>query len=129
MRPSRTVMMGTLRARRWTTCLMAPGEGGREASARHRLAWWTHSPLPSLSHSSSEDELGAKPKVTQQEEGPKGVDEGSESSEESEEEKPPEEEKEEEEEKKAPTPQEKKRRRGGLGVRGPSLCSFPDHLT
>lgn len=61
--------------------------------------------------SSSEDELGSKPKVTQQEEGPKGVDERSESSEESEEEKPPEEEKEEEEEKKAPTPQEKKRRR------------------
>nr|KAF6401133.1 general transcription factor IIF subunit 1 [Rousettus aegyptiacus] len=34
--------------------------------------------------SSSEDELGSKPKVTQQEEGPKGVDERSESSEESE---------------------------------------------
>ncbi|EPY86304.1 Transcription initiation factor IIF alpha subunit-like protein [Camelus ferus] len=61
--------------------------------------------------SSSQDELEGKPKVTQQEEGPKGVDEQSESSEESEEEKPPEEEKEEEEEKKAPTPQEKKRRK------------------
>ncbi|XP_037021217.1 general transcription factor IIF subunit 1 isoform X2 [Artibeus jamaicensis] len=61
--------------------------------------------------SSSEEELEGKPKVTQQEEGPKGVDEQSESSEESEEEKPPEEDKEEEEEKKAPTPQEKKRRR------------------
>lgn len=62
--------------------------------------------------SSSEEELEGKPKVTQQEEGPKGVDEQSESSEEeSEEEKPPEEDKEEEEEKKVPTPQEKKRRR------------------
>ncbi|GAB5567608.1 general transcription factor IIF subunit 1 isoform X1 [Prionailurus viverrinus] len=61
--------------------------------------------------SSSQDELEGKPKVTQQEEGPKGVDEQSESSEESEEEKPPEEDKEEEEEKKAPTPQEKKRRK------------------
>lgn len=66
----------------------------------------------SLSCSSSQDELEGKPKVTQQEEGPKGVDEQSESSEESEEEKPPEEDKEEEEEKKAPTPQEKKRRKG-----------------
>ncbi|XP_037361096.1 general transcription factor IIF subunit 1 [Talpa occidentalis] len=61
--------------------------------------------------SSSEDELPGKPKVPQQEEGPKGVDEQSESSEESEEEKQPEEDKEEEEEKKAPTPQEKKRRK------------------
>lgn len=61
--------------------------------------------------SSSEDELPGKPKVQQQEEGPKGVDEHSESSEESEEEKPPEEDKEEEEEKKAPTPQEKKRKK------------------
>uniref|UniRef100_A0A9L0T3Y7 Transcription initiation factor IIF subunit alpha n=1 Tax=Equus caballus TaxID=9796 RepID=A0A9L0T3Y7_HORSE len=61
--------------------------------------------------SSSQDELEGKPKVPQQEEGPKGVDEQSESSEESEEEKPPEEDKEEEEEKKAPTPQEKKRRK------------------
>ncbi|XP_016053398.1 PREDICTED: general transcription factor IIF subunit 1 isoform X2 [Miniopterus natalensis] len=61
--------------------------------------------------SSSEEELEGKPKVTQQEEGPKGVDEQSESSEESEEEKPPEEDKEEEEEKKVPTPQEKKRKR------------------
>lgn len=61
--------------------------------------------------SSSDEEPEGKPKVTQQEEGPKGVDEQSESSEESEEEKPPEEDKEEEEEKKAPTPQEKKRKR------------------
>ncbi|XP_014321976.1 general transcription factor IIF subunit 1 isoform X2 [Myotis yumanensis] len=61
--------------------------------------------------SSSEEEPEGKPKVTQQEEGPKGVDEQSESSEESEEEKPPEEDKEEEEEKKAPTPQEKKRKK------------------
>lgn len=66
-----------------------------------------------LSSSSSQEELEGKPKVVQQEEGPKGVDEQSESSEESEEEKPPEEDKEEEEEKKAPTPQEKKRRKGG----------------
>lgn len=61
--------------------------------------------------SSSPDEAEGKPKVPQQEDGPKGVDEQSESSEESEEEKPPEEDKEEEEEKKAPTPQEKKRRK------------------
>ncbi|NP_001406405.1 general transcription factor IIF subunit 1 isoform 17 [Mus musculus] len=61
--------------------------------------------------SSSPDETEGKPKVPQQEDGPKGVDEQSESSEESEEEKPPEEDKEEEEEKKAPTPQEKKRRK------------------
>uniref|UniRef100_G3UMW7 Transcription initiation factor IIF subunit alpha n=1 Tax=Loxodonta africana TaxID=9785 RepID=G3UMW7_LOXAF len=51
--------------------------------------------------SSSQDEMEGKPKVTKQEEGPKGVDEQSESSAESEEEKPP----------KAPTPQEKKRRK------------------
>ena len=82
-----------------------------------------------LSYSSSQEELEGKPKVTQQEEGPKGVDEQSESSEESEEEKPPEEDKEEEEEKKAPTPQEKKRRRGGLGFRGSGLpFSLPDPL-
>uniref|UniRef100_A0A8C2LLC1 Transcription initiation factor IIF subunit alpha n=1 Tax=Cricetulus griseus TaxID=10029 RepID=A0A8C2LLC1_CRIGR len=61
--------------------------------------------------SSSPDETEGKPKVPQQEDGPKGVDEQSESSEESEEEKPPEEDKEEEEEKKVPTPQEKKRRK------------------
>lgn len=61
--------------------------------------------------SSSPDETEGKPKVLQQEDGPKGVDEQSESSEESEEEKPPEEDKEEEEEKKVPTPQEKKRRK------------------
>ncbi|XP_050995615.1 general transcription factor IIF subunit 1 isoform X2 [Acomys russatus] len=61
--------------------------------------------------SSSPDETEGKPKVPQQEDGPKGVDEQSESSEESEEEKAPEEDKEEEEEKKVPTPQEKKRRK------------------
>lgn len=61
--------------------------------------------------SSSEDEPPGKPKVQPQEDGPKGVDEHSESSEESEEEKPPEDDKEEEEEKKAPTPQEKKRKK------------------
>ncbi|MBW03832.1 General transcription factor IIF subunit 1, partial [Eschrichtius robustus] len=61
--------------------------------------------------SSSQDEQEGKPKVTQQEEGPKGVGEQRESSEESEEEKPPKEDKEEEEEKKAPTPQEKKQRK------------------
>lgn len=76
-----------------------------------------HSPSArSLSYSSSQDELEGKPKVTQQEEDPKGVDEQSESSEESEEEKPPEEDKEEEEEKKVPTPQEKKRRKGRLAL-------------
>lgn len=87
-----------------------------------------HSPSArSLSYSSSQDELEGKPKVPQQEEGPKGVDEQSESSEESEEEKPPEEDKEEEEEKKAPTPQEKKRRKGGLGIRGSRRpYSLPD---
>ncbi|XP_008835133.1 general transcription factor IIF subunit 1 isoform X4 [Nannospalax galili] len=61
--------------------------------------------------SSSPDETEGRPKVPQQEDGPKGVDEQSESSEESEEEKPPEEDKEEEEERKAPTPQEKKRKK------------------
>ncbi|XP_075798690.1 general transcription factor IIF subunit 1 isoform X6 [Microtus pennsylvanicus] len=64
--------------------------------------------------SSSPDEIEGKPKVLQQEDGPKGVDEQSESSEESEEEKPPEEDKEEEEEKKVPTPQEKKRRKAAM---------------
>uniref|UniRef100_A0A8C9M1K2 Transcription initiation factor IIF subunit alpha n=1 Tax=Panthera tigris altaica TaxID=74533 RepID=A0A8C9M1K2_PANTA len=77
--------------------------------------------------SSSQDELEGKPKVTQQEEGPKGVDEQSESSEESEEEKPPEEDKEEEEEKKAPTPQEKKRRKGGSPPRCPG-APLPEPL-
>lgn len=61
--------------------------------------------------SSSEDELPGKAKAQQQEEGPKGVGEHSESSEESEEEKAPEEEREEEEDKKAPTPQDKKRKK------------------
>ncbi|XP_075401711.1 general transcription factor IIF subunit 1 isoform X1 [Tenrec ecaudatus] len=61
--------------------------------------------------SSSPDETESKPRVVQQEEGPKGVDEQSESSEESEEEKPPEEDKEEEDEKKPPAPQEKKRKK------------------
>lgn len=85
-----------------------------------------HSPSAG-SYSSSEDELEGKPKVIQQEEGPKGVDEQSESSE-SEEEKPPEEDKEEEEEKKAPTPQEKKRRRGGLGNRSLPPASWTPSL-
>uniref|UniRef100_A0A8C5MZ90 Transcription initiation factor IIF subunit alpha n=1 Tax=Leptobrachium leishanense TaxID=445787 RepID=A0A8C5MZ90_9ANUR len=59
--------------------------------------------------SSSDDELPGKPsKPTKEDEVPKGIDEGSESSEESEEEKV---EEEEEEEKKAPTPQEKKKKR------------------
>ncbi|XP_036751628.2 general transcription factor IIF subunit 1 isoform X1 [Manis pentadactyla] len=62
--------------------------------------------------SSSQDELESKAKVKQQEEGPKGVDERSESSEDSEEEKPPPEgDKEEDEEKKAAAPQERRRRR------------------
>ncbi|XP_018421623.1 PREDICTED: general transcription factor IIF subunit 1 [Nanorana parkeri] len=59
--------------------------------------------------SSSDDELPGKPKVTKEEDGPKGIDEASESSEESEEEKV---EEEEDEEKKNTTPQEKKRKRG-----------------
>ncbi|XP_053574152.1 general transcription factor IIF subunit 1 isoform X2 [Bombina bombina] len=58
--------------------------------------------------SSSADELPGKPKPTKEEDVPKGIDEGSESSEESEEEKV---EEEEDEEKKVPTPQEKKRKR------------------
>ncbi|XP_051829460.1 general transcription factor IIF subunit 1-like [Antechinus flavipes] len=63
--------------------------------------------------SSSEEEAAGKTKVGQlEEEGPKGIDEKSESSEESEEEKPPEEEEKEEEDKKAPNPQEKKRGKG-----------------
>ncbi|XP_062454379.1 general transcription factor IIF subunit 1 isoform X3 [Rhea pennata] len=60
--------------------------------------------------SSLEEDVG-KPKVTKEEDGPKGIDEASESSEESEEEKPAEEKEEEEEEKKAPTPQEKKKKK------------------
>ncbi|KAM4749543.1 general transcription factor IIF subunit 1 [Rhinophrynus dorsalis] len=58
--------------------------------------------------SSSDEELPGKPKPTKEEDVPKGIDEGSESSEESEEEKA---EEEEEEEKKVPTPQEKKKKR------------------
>lgn len=59
--------------------------------------------------SSSQEDVGGKPKVAQQEEeGPRGIDEESESSEESEEEKPAE----EEEDAKAPVPQEKQRRKG-----------------
>ncbi|XP_044129694.1 general transcription factor IIF subunit 1 [Bufo gargarizans] len=59
--------------------------------------------------SSSDEELPGKPKPVKEEENhPKGIDEGSESSEESEEEKV---EEEEEEEKKTPTPQEKKKKR------------------
>ncbi|XP_067416629.1 general transcription factor IIF subunit 1 isoform X2 [Emydura macquarii macquarii] len=62
--------------------------------------------------SSSQEEVAVgKPKVTKEEDGPKGIDEASESSEESEEEKPAEEKEEEEEEKKAPTPQEKKKKK------------------
>ncbi|XP_057289256.1 general transcription factor IIF subunit 1 isoform X3 [Pezoporus wallicus] len=62
------------------------------------------------SSSSVEEEVG-KAKVTKEEEGPKGIDEASESSEDSEEEKAPEEKEEEEEEKPAPTPQEKKKKK------------------
>ncbi|XP_065275854.1 general transcription factor IIF subunit 1 isoform X2 [Emys orbicularis] len=61
--------------------------------------------------SSQEEAAVGKPKVTKEEDGPKGIDEASESSEESEEEKPAEEKEEEEEEKKAPTPQEKKKKK------------------
>ncbi|XP_043362241.1 general transcription factor IIF subunit 1 isoform X2 [Dermochelys coriacea] len=61
--------------------------------------------------SSQEEATVGKPKVTKEEDGPKGIDEASESSEESEEEKPAEEKEEEEEEKKAPTPQEKKKKK------------------
>ncbi|XP_047378636.1 general transcription factor IIF subunit 1-like [Sciurus carolinensis] len=60
--------------------------------------------LMSDGSSSSQDETEGKPKATQQEDGPKGVEEHSETSEE---EKPPEEDK----EKKAPTPQEKRSRK------------------
>ncbi|XP_048687585.1 general transcription factor IIF subunit 1 isoform X1 [Caretta caretta] len=63
------------------------------------------------SSSSQEEATVGKPKVTKEEDGPKGIDEASESSEESEEEKPAEEKEEEEEEKKAPTPQEKKKKK------------------
>ncbi|XP_008173640.3 general transcription factor IIF subunit 1 isoform X1 [Chrysemys picta bellii] len=63
------------------------------------------------SSSSQEEAAVGKPKVTKEEDGPKGIDEASESSEESEEEKPAEEKEEEEEEKKAPTPQEKKKKK------------------
>ncbi|CAH2272884.1 general transcription factor IIF subunit 1 [Pelobates cultripes] len=58
--------------------------------------------------SSSDEELPGKPTPAKEEELPKGIDEGSESSEESEEEKV---EEEDEEEKKAATPQEKKKKR------------------
>ncbi|KAM4039664.1 general transcription factor IIF subunit 1 isoform 1-T1 [Anomaloglossus baeobatrachus] len=58
--------------------------------------------------SSSEDDVPGKPAPVKEDEHPKGIDEGSESSEESEEEKV---EEEEEEEKKAPTPQERKKKR------------------
>ncbi|XP_029440582.1 general transcription factor IIF subunit 1 [Rhinatrema bivittatum] len=63
--------------------------------------------------SSSADELPGKQTQTKEEDVPKGIDEGSESSEESEEEKPPEEKEDEEEEKKVPTPQEKKKKKDG----------------
>ncbi|XP_072255562.1 general transcription factor IIF subunit 1 [Pyxicephalus adspersus] len=59
--------------------------------------------------SSSGEELPGKPKVTKEEDVPKGIDEETESSEESEEEKV---EEEEEEEKKNSTPQERKRKKG-----------------
>lgn len=131
---------------------MRQAGGGCETQADPGRPW--RRPLTlclPLSYSSSQDEAEGKPKVPQQEDGPKGrqgpraggrggqqagpcycspvpstgVDEHSESSEESEEEKPPEEDKEEEEEKKAPTPQEKRRRKGGLpvppGTRTPGL--------
>uniref|UniRef100_A0A8C0BI06 Transcription initiation factor IIF subunit alpha n=1 Tax=Buteo japonicus TaxID=224669 RepID=A0A8C0BI06_9AVES len=67
--------------------------------------------MSDASSSSLEEEVG-KPKVTKEDDGPKGIDEASESSEESEEEKAAEEKEEEEEEKKAPTPQEKKKKKG-----------------
>ncbi|KAF1584858.1 UNVERIFIED_CONTAM: General transcription factor IIF subunit 1, partial [Eudyptes pachyrhynchus] len=66
--------------------------------------------MSDASSSSLEEEVG-KPKVTKEDDGPKGIDEASESSEESEEEKAAEEKEEEEEEKKAPTPQEKKKKK------------------
>ncbi|XP_010224378.1 PREDICTED: general transcription factor IIF subunit 1 [Tinamus guttatus] len=66
--------------------------------------------MSDASSSSLEEDVG-KAKVTKEEDGPKGIDEASESSEESEEEKPAEEKEEEEEEKKAPTPQEKKKKK------------------
>lgn len=66
--------------------------------------------MSDASSSSLEEDVG-KAKVTKEDDGPKGIDEASESSEESEEEKPAEEKEEEEEEKKAPTPQEKKKKR------------------
>ncbi|XP_059588300.1 general transcription factor IIF subunit 1 isoform X1 [Alligator mississippiensis] len=66
--------------------------------------------MSDASSSSLEEDVG-KPKVTKEEDVPKGIDEASESSEESEEEKAPEEKEEEEEEKKAPTPQEKKKKK------------------
>ncbi|XP_020654399.3 general transcription factor IIF subunit 1 isoform X1 [Pogona vitticeps] len=61
---------------------------------------------------SSLEEVPDKPKVSNEEDIPKGIDEANESSEESEEEKPVEEKEEEEEEKKAPTPQDKKKKKG-----------------
>lgn len=97
---------------------MRQAGGGCETLGRPAHAFPHPLPALCLSCSSSQDELEGKPKVTQQEEGPKGVDEQSESSEESEEEKPPEEDKEDEEEKKAPTPQDKKRRKGGCASPG-----------
>uniref|UniRef100_A0A8I5Y917 Transcription initiation factor IIF subunit alpha n=1 Tax=Rattus norvegicus TaxID=10116 RepID=A0A8I5Y917_RAT len=85
--------------------------------------------------SSSPDEAEGKPKVPQQEDGPKGVDEQSESSEESEEEKPPEEDKEEEEEKKCPplplnppkkkTPPKRERKPSGGSSKGTSRPGTP----
>ncbi|NWX94653.1 T2FA factor, partial [Nothoprocta pentlandii] len=89
-------------ASRWV-----PWAGG----ARGGGLWHPRNPLRVPPHSSSLEEDVGKAKVTKEEEGPKGIDEASESSEESEEEKPTEEKEEEEEEKKAPTPQEKKKKK------------------
>lgn len=76
-RPLRTATTGTLRARRWTTCQMAPGgaQGRRGAGGRGARARPVVSHLhifPCLPHSSSPDEAEGKPKVPQQEDGPKG---------------------------------------------------------
>lgn len=138
--------MGTSRARRWTTCRMAPGEAdarrlrdpvrpcGRALTLCRPCL--TAAPRTSLRARPSRPSRRRGPRVGGGWAGPgemrgemravrlcscsypvpPGVDEQSDSSEESEEEKPPEEDKEEEEEKKAPTPQEKKRRKGAAGV-------------
>lgn len=73
-RPLRTAMMVTLRARRWTICQTAPGEAGvRQAVVGCGRPVVIHLHVcPSLPHSSSPDETEGKPKVLQQEDGPKG---------------------------------------------------------